>query len=126
MVFEIPNRDRSDSRNRNENRNRDSNRRHYETYEHTINPTLMFGLDRLRDGLELFYGRNNFTVVGDIMQFTIRVHLPMPENLVQRLQDEGFLRREPLEAVPKAVKDRIKANGWYQMRPYDREEPYYG
>ncbi|KAI3578409.1 hypothetical protein IWW34DRAFT_821012 [Fusarium oxysporum f. sp. albedinis] len=134
MVLEMPNRnrnrnrdrDRSDSRNRSDSLDRDNNRRGRDTYEHTINPTLIFGLDRLRDGLELVYGRNAFTVVGDIMQFTVRVHLPMPENLVARLQDEGFLRREPVEVLPKSVKDQIKANGWYQMRPYDQEEPYYG
>ncbi|KAK2670744.1 hypothetical protein RAB80_013166 [Fusarium oxysporum f. sp. vasinfectum] len=113
-------------RNRSDSLDRDNNRRGRDTYEHTINPTLIFGLDRLRDGLELVYGRNAFTVVGDIMQFAVRVHLPMPENLVARLQDEGFLRREPVEVLPKSVKDQIKANGWYQMRPYDQEEPYYG
>ncbi|KAF4946781.1 hypothetical protein FGADI_10985 [Fusarium gaditjirri] len=118
--------DRNRDRDRSDSIDRDNKPRGRETYEHAINPTFIFGLDRLRDGLELVYGRNTFTVVGDIMQFTVRVHLPMPENLVKRLQDGGFLRREPLEVLPKAVKNQIKANGWYQIRPYDQEEPYYG
>ncbi|KAF5681483.1 hypothetical protein FDENT_8105 [Fusarium denticulatum] len=123
-----PNRDRGEdcreSRNRSNSLERKNMPRGRETYEHHINPTLIYGLDRLRDGLNLVYGRNTFAVFGDIMQLTVRVRLPMPENLVARLQDEGFLRREPVERLPPAVKDQIKANGWYQMRPYDQEEPY--
>ncbi|KAF9761282.1 hypothetical protein IL306_003882 [Fusarium sp. DS 682] len=126
MVSETSSRDRSDSRDRNETRGGTINRRRYETFTHTICPTLLFGLDRLRDGLEFTYGRNKFTVVGDIMQLTVTVALPKPENLIACLQDEGYLRREPLAVLPSAVKDRIKSNGWTQMRPYDQEEPYYG
>ncbi|KAF5585302.1 hypothetical protein FPCIR_8383 [Fusarium pseudocircinatum] len=142
MVFGMfnRNRSRSQSRSRSPDRDRDENYRESrnrsdslerkniprgrKTYEHHINPTLVYGLDRLRDGLNFVYGRNTFTVFGDIMQLTVRVQLPMPENLVAHLQDEGFLRREPVERLPPAVKDQIKANGWYQMRPYDQEEPY--
>ncbi|KAF4339887.1 hypothetical protein FBEOM_6185 [Fusarium beomiforme] len=125
MVSEITGRDRSDSRDRNETHGGTINRRRHETFTHTILPTLLFSLDLLRDGLEFTYGHNKFTVVGDIMQLTVTVALPKPEYLVARLQDEGYLRREPLPALPKAVKDLIKANGWTQMRPYDREEPCY-
>ncbi|QGI69362.1 hypothetical protein CEK26_013319 [Fusarium fujikuroi] len=128
MVFETPKRDRDDDRcecrNRSDSLERKNTARGRETYDHNINPTLIFGLDRLRDGLDLVYGRNTFTVFGDIMQLTVRVHLPKPENLIARLQDEGYLRRVPVEVLPRAVKDQIKANGWYQMRPYDQEEPY--
>ncbi|EWG51094.1 hypothetical protein FVEG_10188 [Fusarium verticillioides 7600] len=146
MVFGMFNRNRNRNRSRSRSRSRSPDRdrdedcrgcrnrsdslerkivpRGLETYEHKINPTLVYGLERLRDGLNLIYGRNAFTVFGDIMQLTVRVHLPMPENLVARLQDEGFLRREPVDRLPPAVKDQIKANGWYQMRPYDQEEPY--
>ncbi|KAF4416197.1 hypothetical protein FACUT_12775 [Fusarium acutatum] len=132
MVFGMPNRNRNrdedcrECRNRSDSLERKNTPRGRETYEHNINPTLIFGLGRLRDGLDHVYGRNTFTVFGDIMQLIVRVHLPMPESLVARLQDEGFLRREPVEVLPPAVKDQIKANGWYQMRPYDREELYSG
>ncbi|KAF5620050.1 hypothetical protein F52700_11370 [Fusarium sp. NRRL 52700] len=121
-------RNRSDSleRNRSDSLERENTPRGRETYEHNITPTLIFGLDRLRDGLDLVYGRNSFTVFGDIMQLTVRVRLPLPVNLVARLQDEGYLRRVPVKVLPPAVKDQIKANGWYQMRPYDQEEPCYG
>jgi hypothetical protein len=67
------------------------------------------------------YGRNNFTVFGDIMQLTVRVHILNPENLVERLQQDNYLRRERLEKVPKLVSENIKANGWYQIQPFDRE-----
>ncbi|KAF4495640.1 hypothetical protein FAGAP_8193 [Fusarium agapanthi] len=132
MVFEMPkrnsNRDRNEDcreyRNRSDSLERKYTPRGRETYDHNINPTLIFGLDRLRDGLDRVYGCNTFTVFGDIMQLTVRVHLPMPQSLVARLQDEGFLRREPVEVLPPAVKNQIKANGWYQMRPYDQEGSY--
>ncbi|KAF4449594.1 hypothetical protein F53441_7161 [Fusarium austroafricanum] len=93
-----------------------------EIFEHNICPTLLFGLERLRDGLDYIYGRNVYTVYGDIMQFTVRVNLPKPHDLVKYLQDEGYLRREPLQDIPERVKEQIKANGWYQIQPYDQEE----
>ncbi|KAF5239867.1 hypothetical protein FANTH_9809 [Fusarium anthophilum] len=138
MVFEILKRYRNRDSDRDRDRERNEDCREFRdrsdslerkntphgraTYEHNINPTLVFGLDRLRDGLDRVYGRNTFTVFGDIMQLTVRVRLPKPENLVARLQDEGFLRREPVEVLPPAVKNQIKENGWYQMRPWDQEE----
>ncbi|KAM0344866.1 hypothetical protein ACHAPU_006996 [Fusarium lateritium] len=89
-------------------------------FDHKIHPGFIFGLDRLREGLEWFYGRNNFTVFGDVMQLTVRVYVPQPDNLVDSLQKERFLRQEPLEVIPKPVSDIIKANGWYQIQPFDR------
>ncbi|SPJ73209.1 uncharacterized protein FTOL_02939 [Fusarium torulosum] len=92
-----------------------------EIFDHQIHPGLIFSIERLREGLEWWYGRNNFTVFGDIMQLTVRVHILNPENLVERLQQDNYLRREPLEIVPKLVSENIKANGWYQIQPFDRE-----
>ncbi|KAM0217983.1 hypothetical protein ACHAQD_007181 [Fusarium lateritium] len=92
-----------------------------EIFDHLIHPGLLFSIERLRQGLEYFYGRNHFTVFGDIMQLTVRVHILNPENLVERLQQDNYLRRERSEKVPKLVSENIKANGWYQIQPYDRE-----
>ncbi|KAF5675840.1 hypothetical protein FHETE_2443 [Fusarium heterosporum] len=91
-----------------------------EKFDHQINPGFIIGLERLREGLEWFYGCNNFTVFGDIMQLTVRVYILQPENLVESLQQERFIRQEPLEVIPKAVLDSIRANGWYQIQPFDR------
>ncbi|KAJ4252977.1 hypothetical protein NW762_010886, partial [Fusarium torreyae] len=82
-----------------------------ETFEHNICPDLLFSMERLRDGLELFYGRNNFLVFGDIMQLTVRVYQPTPVNLKDRLQQEGFLRCNPVEVLPKFLKERIQQEG---------------
>ncbi|KAL6916131.1 hypothetical protein ACHAPO_006427 [Fusarium lateritium] len=92
-----------------------------QVYEYQINTTLVYNLDRLRDGLEMNCGRNNFTVYGDIMQLTIRVHAYQAKNLVAQLQSEGALRREATEGLPKVLRENIMANGWYQIQPHDRE-----
>ncbi|KAM0306320.1 hypothetical protein ACHAPM_000883 [Fusarium culmorum] len=89
--------------------------------EYRIKPTLVYNLDRLRDGLERTCGRNNFVVYGDIMQLTIRVETYQNKNLVAQLQTEGTLRRQATEELPQAVRDAIVANGWYQIQPHDRE-----
>ncbi|KIL88736.1 hypothetical protein FAVG1_07984 [Fusarium avenaceum] len=96
-----------------------------EIHDHQINPGLIFSIERLRQGLEWWYGRNNFTVFGDIMQLTVRVHILDPENLVERLQQDNYLRRECLEKVPKLVSENIKAIGWYLIKPFDRETKEY-
>ncbi|KAF4996302.1 hypothetical protein FGRMN_4553 [Fusarium graminum] len=93
-----------------------------EKFDHQINPGFIIGLERLREGLEWFYGRNNFIVFGDVMQLTVRVYIPQPENLIESLQQQRFLRQEPLEVIPKAVSDSIKTNGWYQIQPFDRRD----
>ncbi|KAM0247817.1 hypothetical protein ACHAP5_003827 [Fusarium lateritium] len=92
-----------------------------EIFDHLIHPGLLFSIESLRQGLEYFYGRNHFTVFGDIMQLTVRVHILNPENLVERLQQDNYLRRERLEKISNLVSENIKANGWYQIQPYDRE-----
>ncbi|KAH6949997.1 hypothetical protein DER45DRAFT_623472 [Fusarium avenaceum] len=92
-----------------------------EIHDHHIHPGLIFSIERLRQGLEWWYGRNNFTVFGDIMQLTVRVHILDPENLVERLQQDNYLRRERLEKVPKLVSENIKAIGWHLIKPFDRE-----
>ncbi|GKU07183.1 hypothetical protein FLAG1_10124 [Fusarium langsethiae] len=108
MPLQVPNRPRA----------RDPAR---QVFEYRINSALIYNLDRLRDGLEMTCGRNNFTVYGDIMQLTIRVHAYQPKNLVARLQNEGALRPQATDDLPRAVKDDIMANGWYQIQPLDRE-----
>ncbi|KAL3602278.1 hypothetical protein FPOAC2_06579 [Fusarium poae] len=90
-------------------------------YEYRIKSTLVYDLDRLRDGLEMNCGRNNFTVYGDIMQLTIRVHVYQAKNLIAQLQSEGALRREATQELPKVLRGHIIANGWYQIQPHDRE-----
>ncbi|EKJ74507.1 hypothetical protein FPSE_05257 [Fusarium pseudograminearum CS3096] len=90
-------------------------------YEYPINPTLVYNLDRLRNGLEMTCGRNNFIVYGDIMQLTIRVETYQNQNLIAQLQTQGALRHQATEELPQAVRHAIMRNGWYQIQPHDRE-----
>jgi hypothetical protein len=108
MPFQVPSRRRTQGSAR-------------KTFEFRINSGLLYDLDRLRDGLESACGRNNFTVYGDIMQLTIRAHLYQPKNLVAQLQSEGALRYEATEQLPKATREDIMANGWYQIQRGDRD-----
>ncbi|RGP70842.1 hypothetical protein FLONG3_7298 [Fusarium longipes] len=91
------------------------------TFECNISPGLLYNMERLRRGLEVVCGRDNFSVYGDIMQLTIRVHAYYLKNLVAQLQIEGALRGQAMEQLSKDVKEAIVANGWYQIQPHDRE-----
>lgn len=85
-----------------------------------LNPTLIISFERLRNGLENLYGRNNFSVFGDIVGLTIRIYGFPADCPVKRLQAEGYLRAQTTDTLCRNVKRDIQALGWCQMKPGDR------
>ncbi|RBR25495.1 uncharacterized protein FIESC28_01733 [Fusarium coffeatum] len=88
--------------------------------EVSLNPTLIINFERLRAGLENLYGRNNFSVFGDVVGLTIRIYSFAADSAVKRLQAEGYLRSETADTLCRNVKRDIQSLGWVQMKPGDR------